>query len=198
MNASSNSSYETLKQVKKMELKWRFRLAELRDLPRLEEIETSSFRRGVQESREILEERIRVFPQGFVVASEKATDQPIGYISSEIWRNNIEPNRGNLCVEHSIREMHDVSGAKLYISSIAILPSYRGLGLGETLLRYLLEGINRQYPSLEQALLVVCEDWDNARRLYQRCGFIERSHMEDLYHPEESMPRSGIVMVRRF
>lgn len=181
-----------------MEFQWRFRLADLRDLLRLEEIETASFRRGVQESRETLEERIKVFPEGFVVAVEKANDQPIGYISSEIWRKNTEPNRENLCIEHSIREMHDVSGTKLYISSIAIMPSYQGLGLGEALLRHLLEWANRDYPCLEQALLVVCEDWESAQRLYQRCGFIESGHMEGLYHPEESMPRPGIVMERRY
>lgn len=172
---------------------WMIRLAQPDDLTAVEEIEADSFVKGVRESRATFAERMAVFPEGFLLAVEADTHQLAGYITTEIWPEHIKPTQESLRTDHSIAKLHDSNGTTLYISSIAISPNFRGLGLGEKLLRWIIENTRNNY-SLERAILVVCEDWENARRLYKRCGFKEVGKLEKVYAVDERELKPGILM----
>jgi ribosomal protein S18 acetylase RimI-like enzyme len=66
-------------------------------------------------------------------------------------------NRGYGYVDASIPEL-----------SIAILPDYRGMGVGEALLERLLSAARERYPGVSLSVTPT----NPARRLYERAGFV--------------------------
>ena len=75
---------------------------------------------------------------------------------------------------HTIEDETDAS--EVYLDSIAVLPEYRGLGIGKQLLLALKEMANEKYGK-DLGLLVDFENPD-AERLYKSVGF-ERMNVKD-------------------
>lgn len=87
---------------------------------------------------------------GFVAWDE---EKPVG----AVWLRLLQgENKGFGYVDETTPEL-----------SIAVLPAYRGQGLGTRLLAHLLEAVQARYPSI---CLSVSPD-NPAQRLYQRLGF---------------------------
>ncbi|MEO6280463.1 GNAT family N-acetyltransferase [Roseateles sp.] len=82
----------------------------------------------------------------------------------------------------------DERGDRLHILDIALLPAWRGQGLGTRCLRALAEGGRR--------LSIQVETHNPARRLYERLGFVPEGEPQGLYQamlrpalqPEECLP----------
>jgi len=90
--------------------------------------------------------------QGFV-AVDRSTSDPVG---AAWFRVFTAENKGYGYVDDETPEL-----------SMAVLPGYRGQGIGSDLLRHLIAAAQRQYPAL--SLSVSSEN--PAVRLYQRLGF---------------------------
>ncbi|MCL2863044.1 MAG: GNAT family N-acetyltransferase [Methanimicrococcus sp.] len=141
-------------------------------------IEHLSFHSDVIESKKVFEDRIAVFSDGFLVAvADTGNERKIaGYISSELWAFS-EGSEGsanipysNFNLNHSVYETHRDDGEELYISSVAVDPSFRGGQIGKKLFMGLLETIQRKYQP-KSAILLVNGDWQNAYTMYQKEGF---------------------------
>ena len=116
-----------------MEDKFRFRTASENDISSIMKIEDSSFITGISAREEVISERIKVFPDGFYLM--EVNNIPAGYISTEIWSYQEIADIEYFKLGHSIKEKHSLPGNELYISSIALLPDFRGRGLGEAMFR---------------------------------------------------------------
>ena len=61
----------------------------------------------------------------------------------------------------------------MYISSMVIDPTCRGLGLANLLFRDSLAYIRRHFPKVHSAILIVHPDWQAAQRIYRGNSFVE-------------------------
>jgi ribosomal-protein-alanine N-acetyltransferase len=142
----------------------------------------------------VAQERTIVFPEGFRIMESEG--KSIGYICSEIWKKAIIISKDLFDLGNSIRKHHYANGTELYISSMGILPEYRGKGLGEKLFEDFLAYITGTYPCLESIILIVSEKWLNARKVYIKNGFHEIAIFEGFfsYTDREHHSENGIVM----
>lgn len=173
------------------------RKAAQHDVDHIMELERMGFQRGVLESRETFEGRLRHFPSGFFVLLIPEETRPIGYICGEIWSEL--PARGDLdriTLDHAIGKWHDEHGEVLYISSQTVDPRFRGANLGEFMFRRMIETMFISHPQLKSAFLIVSESWHQARRIYERCGFQKIEELPAFFKPEGEKPQSAIVMTR--
>lgn len=67
--------------------------------------------------------------------------------------------------------------------SIAVLPQYRGMGIGTALMSHLIEAVSQRAAAISLSVSAS----NPAMRLYQRCGFVEHSRERD-----------SVTMIRRF
>lgn len=67
--------------------------------------------------------------------------------------------------------------------SIAVLPRYRGMGIGTALMSHLIEAVSQCAAAISLSVSAS----NPAMRLYQRCGFVEHSREGD-----------SVTMIRRF
>mgnify|MGYP000278786571 CR=1 FL=1 len=161
------------------------------DLDRIMELEQAGFAAGHQELRATYALRIATFPQGSLLAW--LGDACVGCVFTEIWHFLPLPPVECFTLGHDIRERHDaVRGTELYISSMTLAPSVRGMGLGAPLLMGTLSNAVRSFPGLVSALLLVHAGWKPARRIYAQAGFAQLSSFEGFFGPQED----GIVMRR--
>ena len=82
--------------------------------------------------------------------------------------------------------------ASLYISGLALVPEYRGRGIGTALLD--LARKRARDMSLSQLSLIVFEANDGALRLYKREGFIEQDRRAIVPHPLIHYTGDAILM----
>ncbi|AQS59191.1 GNAT family N-acetyltransferase [Desulforamulus ferrireducens] len=174
-----------------------FRQATINDIDSIITIEEQSFAAGIKEAREVFLERIRVFPAGFLLLETKESDSPIGYICSELWPGEHELQLNNLTLGHSIQKVHHPQGQKLYISSMGVLPEFRGRGYGELLLNQLIAVITRDYPQVKSVVLIVSENWLAARKTYQKLGFQEIGLIPAFFQPVDTPSEQGIIMRKK-
>lgn len=164
----------------------------LNDLSKIMKLEKLCFKGSVVESKETILERISYFSDGFLVTTN---DKDItGYISSEIWNIKNEIAKSNFELNHKISEKHDLNGNTLYISSFAINPNYQGKGIGKLLFNSLYEKIKENYPSINNSVLVVSENWIPAKNLYEKQGFYEILKLSNFFNPTPNQYETGIVM----
>jgi ribosomal protein S18 acetylase RimI-like enzyme len=165
------------------------------DLDRIMELERQGFAAGHQELRSAYAQRIATFPQGSLMAWRGP--DCVGCVFSEIWRATPQPDAAHFALGHDIRERHDpVLGTELYISSMTLAPSVRGLGLGAPLLTNCLEHVSRAFPRVTSVLLLVNARWTAARRIYAAAGFVEIAHLARFFNSQGFEPQDGIVMRR--
>ncbi len=166
------------------------------DLDEVMRLEHSGFLPGIIERPDVFLERIRVFPEGFLVARTGPEQRAIGYICSEIWpyRDPIDASMFEL--NHGIAATHREDGDELYVSSMTILPSLRGQGLGRRLFAECIERARSTHSGIFSVLLIVNETWGNARKIYMTEGFIERFRIKGFFTPSDCAPQDAIVMRR--
>jgi Acetyltransferases len=176
---------------------WRIRQAGTADLDGILEIENACFSPGIREDRTVFLDRMRSFPDGFLLlvpADPVSPGQPAaaGYLSSEIWDSVPPASTDSYRLGHAASERHSPSGPVLYISSFAVHPSARG-GTG----RFLLEGSVRRIhtcrPGLTRIVFIVNETWAAARHIYETGGFRYTGRLENFFSPEAS---AALVMER--
>lgn len=180
----------------------KIRTANILDIDSIMEIENSSFVPQVREERQVFLQRLKVFPQGFILLVDESSgvkgggsngEKVCGYFCTERWK---EISRGSdiFSVGHDISKTHCSDGPVLYISSFAVLPEFRGGGLGGKFFCDALEFIEKSQQGLKEAALLVNENWSAARHIYKKNGFSECFLIDDAFENDEGQPENGIVM----
>lgn len=139
------------------------------DIDGIMRVEKESFAPEIQELRETFLQRLTVFSEGFIVFEHDATRRAAGYMCTELWdAETAETER--FSVGHDIRRFHRAEGSALYISSFALLKEFRGKGNGARLFHAALHHFTQKL-TVKNAVLMVREDWKNARAIYEKAGF---------------------------
>lgn len=184
----------------------KIRTANLFDIDSIMLIENSSFVPQVREERRVFLQRIKVFPQGFILLVDDSVsgenknaglcaknNNVCGYFCTELWKKMPE-SEDVFSVGHDISLAHCADGAVLYISSFAILPNLRGGGIGGKFFRSALNYIEESVPNLKEEVLLVNEAWLGARHIYEKNGFSECFSIKNAFQNEFLEPQAGIVM----
>ncbi|WP_072910255.1 GNAT family N-acetyltransferase [Desulforamulus aeronauticus] len=171
-----------------------FRQATTGDLDMILAIENQSFKNGIKESPQVFLERIEVFPEGFLLLETDESADPIGYICSELWSSKKDLSAENLSLGHSIKKVHSHQGQELYVSSMGVLPEYRGRGYGGRMLRHLITKASKDFPQVNSVLLIVSEKWPAARKTYLKLGFEQVDLIPAFFQPVGLKSEPGIVM----
>lgn len=174
-----------------------FRNAEIEDIDDIMKIENSSFARGIAEDESAFIERIKRFSDGFIVMEYEG--DVIGYFCSEIWNYNDKINKKHFMLGHAIEDMHHADGEELYISSMGLLPKFRGNGLGKLMFDKSLNIVLKKYNRLKSVILIVSENWIGARKIYNSNSFNEILVIKDFFN-NNSYERfeDGIIMRKKF
>lgn len=172
----------------------RLRQAKIDDIEHVLAIEDSSFDAGIKESPQVFKERIAVFPEGFFLAETEACKNPVGYICSELWPSGRELTYQTFSLGHSIRKVHSCEGTELYISSMGVLPDYRGRGYGGQMLQQLIASSKATYPQVASVVLIVSEKWTAAKKTYLKLGFEQIGLVPAFFRPQGFQSEQGIVM----
>lgn len=169
--------------------------ADLADLSKIMELEDLGFQKGIREKKQVFEERISCFPEGFLVIKDDS--EIMGYISAEIWSYSEFINKEMFALGHSINSFHIDKGEEIYISSMAIHPKYRGMGLGRMLFEELIERLKSKYITIFSAILIVNEAWINARKIYEGAGFKTIAVIEEFFTLSGGVLQDALVMRMR-
>jgi len=170
-------------------------------------VERQSFIPEIQESREVFEDRIITFDDGFLVfedesklkakspegnavlpGSKAAPSQIAGYFSSERWAQ-IPASDELFALGHSARQTHKATGKVLYITSFAILPEFRGHKIGKELFERSLSFILTANKDVQILLLLVNEEWKSAVKIYHNYGFEQVRKINGIF-----LHSAGIIM----
>ena len=164
------------------------------DMDSIMEVEESSFIPDCQENRQVFASRLETFPQGFLVLEDNGKVQ--GYFCSELWRELPHDNK-IFRLDHDPGTVHDPSGSVLYISSFALLPAMRGMKLGEAFFHGCLKRVTECCAGLRSVILLVSQEWDAARHIYENEGFRTIRQIPG-FMPSDNIPggADGIIMVK--
>lgn len=173
----------------------RLRRASLDDLSGIMALETAGFETGIREEESVFVERLRVFPNGFLVIGD-AREELIAYLCSERWNHDETHGVREFAVGHSAQDRHSARGRVLYISSMTVTPRLRGQGLGRILFSASIEAIHSSEVGIERELLMVNETWHSARHIYEACGFVPQLYFPDFFEPAHK-PRQGAWILKR-
>jgi ribosomal-protein-alanine N-acetyltransferase len=169
-----------------------FRTVNLSDIEDIMELEEKCFNKYTRERKEVYIERIEVFPDGFIILENDK--KFIGAVSSEIWQYVPCIDRNTFKLGHSIKNQIKLEGDELYISSIGILPVYRGQGFGEELFFELLKNIKLKYPRVNHGILLLNEEWKYAKKIYLKNNFNECTILPRFFKSDDGTKKDGIVM----
>lgn len=138
------------------------RLVDISDLDRCHEIEQACFPPSLAASRENIERRIRLFPQGFLVAEVEGV--VIGMLNSGA------TNKDDI-TDAELKSMiaHESDGKNIVIYSVAVLPDYQMQGVARKLMNLFIE--QARYLRKERILLI-CKS--SLTIYYATFGFEER------------------------
>ncbi|WNY25691.1 N-acetyltransferase [Methanolapillus millepedarum] len=164
------------------------------DIDAIMDIEKYSFHSKIMESRDVFEDRISIFANGFLVA--ETGGRVVGYISSELWDYSDEIPYFHFSINHSISDTHKPMGNEIYISSVAVYPNVRGEKIGKKLFLALLESLRSEYD-IVSSILIVNSDWKNAHGMYQKEGFAEIGQIDGFFPKISSDPKSGTGIIMR-
>lgn len=172
---------------------WQLRTATIQDLDAIYKLETEGFVPGIVEERGVFEQRLQAFAEGFLLA--EVDQRAAGYFCSEIWTQVPQDLTGApFSLNHDPQAFLDRGGATLYIASMTMALEYRGRGLGEKLFLSGIAWMRERFPTLENGLLIVNEDWKGAHSIYSKSGFQEVGRLEDFFQPVIGPARGAIVM----
>lgn len=159
-------------------------------------LEHQGFPPGIAERPDVFLERLKVFPDGFLVARPQPDSPLIGYVCSELWEFSDPVDLQSFELNHGIESTHKIHGDEIYVSSMTINPALRAKGYGRALFTGCLNHLAGKYPNVRSALLIVNETWTHARNIYGSEGFQEIDRIKDFFTPEGVTPQDAIVMRR--
>lgn len=180
----------------------KIRTANILDIDSIMEIENRSFLPQVREKRGLFLERLNVFSGGFILLVDESSgvkgggskdEKVCGYFCTERWKG-ISRGSDIFSVGHDISKTHCSDGPVLYISSFAVLPEFRGGGLGGKFFCDALEFIEKSQQGLKEVALLVNENWLGARHIYKKNGFSECFLIKNAFQNEFLELQAGIVM----
>lgn len=171
------------------------------DLPQIMNIERASFIPQIQENQKTFEQRLQIFPNGFLLLQdaseqtlkEKKTAQNAGYFCSEIWQT-IPQSDDFFTLGHNPEKLHTDKGPVLYVSSFALFPEYRGKNLAQDFFNDCLCTICKTFPTLKTVLLLVSKEWLGARKIYKNLGFKQIRVLKDFFSSLHTPFCDGILM----
>ncbi len=169
-----------------------------KDISIIMQIERSTFSNFICEDESVFLERIKIFPEGFILLEVKGI--PIGYICSEIWNRSDVIDKKQFELGHSIGKQHISKGNELYISSMGIMPEHQGKGFGKRLFEDFLKYIADKFNHIGSIILVVSENWTTARKIYVSNEFKEIKVLKGFFPCTSSdhYLKNGIVMRKKF
>lgn len=173
----------------------RLRHASFDDMPGIMALEVAGFEPGIREDESVFLERLRVFPNGFLVI-EKSRGELLSYLCSERWGHDETHGTRAFSVGHSAQDRHRVDGQTLYISSMTVTPQARGQGLGRILFSASITAILSSEAGIYRELLMVNESWHSARHIYDASGFVPQLYIPEFFEPEKK-PRQGAWILAR-
>ena len=171
------------------------RRAQRSDLDEIMRLEHAGFSKPTWEARETFEARLATFNDGFWVMADPS-GRLHAYLCAEFWRFTPEWNPEQFTLNHSASESHVPGGDEVYISSMTVDAASRGQGFGRQLFNGALAAMFQSYPALLSTILMVNEDWKNAKRIYDSEGFVEIGSMEQYFRSENGKPQRAIIMRR--
>lgn len=171
-----------------------FRAARPSDIRAIMDIEAASFDAATRESEEIFLSRIEICKNCFIVFEDPSSHALCGYFSAEKWERIPESDKA-FSLEHDPVSSHRPAGSVLYLSSFALLPEYRGCGIGKKLFSQSVERFSSGNPEVKTALLLVNEAWRGALHIYKKNGFSEFRRIENFF-AEDGVKTAGIVMTK--
>ncbi|MTI71599.1 MAG: GNAT family N-acetyltransferase [Firmicutes bacterium] len=169
-----------------------FRKATLGDIKDIMKIEKDSFDNNIIEQEHVFKERIRIFNDGFLVAT--LNNKVIGYICSELWNFNDDLNIDAFRLGHSISECHINNGNELYISSMGLLKEYRGFGYGSNMFNFLINKHKSNSNKIKSVILLVSYEFKKAKQMYEKQGFRELFEVKSAFRFNSNNVQSGLVM----
>ena len=167
----------------------------LSDLNGIMLVEQQAFIPQIQESEDVFAQRLSAYPAGFfVLEDEEAQGTIAGYFSTELW-SIVPRNKASFSLGHSALKAHTPNGTVLYLSSVALLDTYKGQGLGEFLFVETVRQICTHNMAIKHIILLVNEIWYGANHIYQKSGFKEYDRIS-LFFPTEQKDifTDGILM----
>jgi len=171
------------------------REAEPSDIESIINLEKQCFNAYTQESEEVYKNRMKYFPQGFIVLEDDGV--LCGAVSSEIWNYKENISIEDFTLGHSI-EKSDPSGDELYVSSLCVSPRYRGKNYGKRLLNELFVRVRTRFSKVTKGILLVNEAWTNAIRIYRDLGFEYANEFPNFFVADDGSERKAIVMRKTF
>ncbi len=140
---------------------------------------SSVLRRDAKILRSALRKAVRTSPDSFIKTVEDVNAKPLDYWIDEIRSSTwAVAQRGKKVIgivagkcPDSDKDAEDQAITR-YIESVWITPRFRRLGLGERLIKYLLEAEYRKNRHIRYFLLWVFTTNDPAIRLYEHMGFV--------------------------
>ena len=168
--------------------------ATVRDIDEIMGLEVLGFKSGIVERADVFLGRIEHFPDGFLIIRDRSSKRAIGYISSEIWPRHEVIRKQMFTINHGIEETHSFLGSEIYVTSMTIHPDFRGSGLGAYLFSECIRRLKILYPKINSSVLIVNETWVNAKKIYDKEGFIELFRINGFFTPNGESPQDAIVM----
>lgn len=147
---------------------------------------SSALRRDAKILQKALRKAVRTSPDAFSKTVEDVKEKPLDYWIDEIRSSTwAVAQRGRKVIgivagkrPDSDKDIEDQTITR-YIESVWISPRFRRLGLGEQLIRYLLEEEYRKNKRIRYFLLWVFVTNESAIKFYERMGFVLTSERNE-------------------
>lgn len=161
------------------------------------ELEDGGFHQRIQEDKSVMLERMRHFPEGFLVLANDS-DLAMGYLCSELWEVDSSLPHAAFALGHDIKETHKADGSQLYISSMTVATEYRGGGLGKKFFQQSVHMLRTQLTHLRGSILLLSAEWTGAHKIYQDSGYTEIARLKDFFAAIATHDADAIIMQTQF
>jgi ribosomal-protein-alanine N-acetyltransferase len=167
------------------------------DLDAIMLLEQHGFHAAICESRQVMQQRLQHFADGFLILQDDA-GHAIGYLCSEVWAGEDAHDAASFTLGHDIVESHRTDGDHLYISSMTIHPDHRGGGIGKRFFEQSIALMRTRLPHLRVSVLMLSAEWRGAQRIYQSCGYLEVMRLSGFFSRIARDDADAIVMKLSF
>lgn len=153
-------------------------------------VERSCFIPEIQEEREVFLSRMGINP--FYVFIDETSGKVAGYISAE-YIEKLPESASEIALNHKPSGMKT---SMIYISSFALLPEYRGTGLGKEMWNRSCDLFSK-LSGVKSLVLLVNEEWKGAAHIYENAGFETVRVFEDFFPGNDGKRACGILMRKK-
>ena len=164
------------------------------DIHQIMNIERQSFIPAIQEKKRVFEKRLKIFPEGFLLLAD-CSDEVVLENPENLDKKSYKILEKRFSLGHNPVLTHKTEGSVLYVSSYALLKDYRGKGLGEKFFLNSLAALVSGLGGIKKVVLLVNEDWQAARKIYEKNGFKEKFTLKGFFPTlQKKKFADGIVM----